>query len=571
MKLKKTTILTLAALSVLSITGCNSQATPDERPSVDLSVSENGGMGKNENQDTVNNEDVGSLLDILNFAATCKTYSYSQKVNVGQTNSEFVDYFTPNAWYEDNLTNESASFGYGQNKTKEMFKFWLDEKGNTSAGLFEYVGYSSLEIATDLYNPLNIASMSLLKIYLDGVNEENLTTFAKKKGANKYIILDDNIQSVFQFMTTYGSSISGKVASYEVQIIDSEKHIFDVTANLAGSYGTIVSRFTPLSETIIDKAAEGITNGTINGTKSYNDVTDFLSIAKKNNYKLEGIHLIKDGVEVSGYSYDINCTNDYFFLNYTDPSYTSRSFGLMFLPPNVEVNYSTYNEDGTTNSLNQTKEYETCYSFMKNDKGYYFDGFIGPVESGNMKYVNVDKLPTTGESNVLYIIEENGSKVVYEWKIVNGATNEYGFEKYSNWYSNIGQFYFTSGTATFYLSAQTVCELGSYYYEKKLGTENEYYTTNNYVLSALANGLFGWGFQATATWMEYITKSTLRVHRNAKGEVESADLGLIFVGSSGGGKYQEQEIYYTFKDFGNANVSDIDAYYSSVVGGKANV
>ena len=111
MKLKKTSILTLAALSVLSITGCNSQVAPVERPSVDLSVSENGGMGKNENQDTVNNEDVGSLLDILNFAATCKTYSYSQKVNVGQTNSEFVDYFTPNAWYEDNLTNESASLG----------------------------------------------------------------------------------------------------------------------------------------------------------------------------------------------------------------------------------------------------------------------------------------------------------------------------------------------------------------------------------------------------------------------------------------------------------------------------
>ena len=100
-----------------------------------------------------------------------------------------------------------------------------------------------------------------------------------------------------------------------------------------------------------------------------------------------------------------------------------------------------------------------------NKNAFIFDYFKGPLETNGLTYKEVDFLPQTGEEGTLYIIEENGKKVAYEYREV--ADGEYGFAFYSNWFNSVGDFYINDSIATFYLSGTALSSIGRHYFEKK--------------------------------------------------------------------------------------------------------
>ena len=59
--------------------------------------------------------------------------------------------------------------------------------------------------------------------------------------------------------------------------------------------------------------------------------------------------------------------------------------------------------------------------------------------------------------------------------------------------------------------------------------------------------------------MDYVTKANLTLNKVGE-EIVSADLGLSLMTSIQNVGYGEQKIYYTIKDFNNANVSEIEEF-----------
>ena len=86
------------------------------------------------------------------------------------------------------------------------------------------------------------------------------------------------------------------------------------------------------------------------------------------------------------------------------------------------------------------------------------------------------------------------------------------------------------------------------------------------IASALANGLFGWGFQATTTWMDYITNAYLTINYDSSETIESVDLGLGVMASVGGGLMGEQKISYNFSDFGSTSVAAVEEVLNGLYG-----
>lgn len=521
-----------------------------------------GGLEDNAELDKVTTQDVQTVRDILKKASFITTFSYETTVNVTGSESHFVDYYTPHAWYEDN-DDKQSSFGYAETKENSyLFKYYLsDDEEEVYPSIYEYSGINEQEKVQGLYSSLTITHINLLSSYVDDMD----CVYA---GTNKFIVTDIDVVTIFRFMTTYGSAIADYLVAVYVDIVSLENTIFSVTIDL-GDYGNIVSIFTPLETTKIDFVNEKVSNGDLIGVDYYEDVHTLLyEKMTLDNFVLEGIK--QD--ELTFYPYTINCTKNYFYLTFDESYEGYNNFGYVLVPKNQEITYQELQEDGSKQVITQTLDYDACYGISEDENGnIFFDSFLGPVENESIHYQEVDTLPTEGSEDILYItLDDEGNKVVYEWIALyedKDGNKTYGYNKYSSWYDSVGDFYFNGASATFYLSGTPLTNLGFIFFEKDLINEDSYYSTSSDILSALANGLFGWGFQSTTTWMSYVTKATLKINKDSSDEIISADIGLNVLASTNGGITKEHNIYYTVSDFNQGNVAKIDTFLQNTYGG----
>lgn len=528
----------------------------------------NSGFEKNQDQDSLIQGDIDDLIDVLTRASVQEKYSYHTTLTIGTNSEEFIDYFTPYAWYEDSITYPSTSFGYAQDTRYRVFKYYLDEENNAVPSVFLDNEEAESSIGIGLYDTFMIASLSLLKGYITESYMAENGEIATTSSPNSYTLTSDAVQSIFQFMTTYGTSIAGYVQSYVINIDNLKTGEFTSVVTLSSSAGIISSKYTPLETTPIDSVNDAARGGTLNGVKYHSDVLSFFDLAAENNYVLTGPRVKENGLLAEEYNFKVNCTEDYFFIDYIDETY--EDWGYMYIPSGNEIRYTT--SEGGSYVLNNA--YDSCFGYYRNSSGEYaFDSFIGPV-SEEYTFIAIDgydNLPETGDESYYYIVKNatTGENSVYIWTVVETdaeGNDVYGYEVFSSyWYSNVGQFYINDASATFYISSQASL-LGSaqYYYEQSLTDENYYTTSNSTITSSLANGLFGWGFQQTTTWMDYVNYSFLRINKNSAGEIESAELGLN-VSAIRSGTSVSLDVYYEISDFGNANIDVIDTFYNNHV------
>ena len=568
----KKNYLTYLLTSLMLISGCNTNVSStssnvNNKTSSEViikSPNEDGGLEGNQEDDKVEKQDSDVLKTFLTKCAKVKKYTYEVTSTVVGNETHFINHFEENAWYEEN-DNKALSFGYALEKdTNYLFKYYLSEDETTAIpSIYEYEGLNNdIFPITELYGPFSIAHINILQYSMDEFSAIN-------KGLNRFLLTDTSTSSVFQYMTTFGTSITNYIVATYIDIIDNKELIFKATCDL-GEYGLIEAIFTPEEETKISFVDSLVKEGSLKGVSYHNDVYDFLNNKMNtNNFVLKGIkQRNSDGIETP-YPYEIHCTNDYFYLDY-NPEFIATlseenkklcvSYGYMLVPKGTTITYLENNEEKT-----QTLDYTSCYRFKKNENGnFYFDLFKGPLETDGLTYKEVDTLPNNGEKNVLYIVEENGKKVAYEYREIKDG--EYGFALYSNWFNSVGDFYINDSIATFYLSGTALTSIGCHYFEKSRTNENEYYSTNTTIIGALAHSLFGWGFQPTTTWMDYIQDARIVIDE----ENESYNIILDVLAMLNGSSYGIQEVYYTVSNFGNGNVTEIDTFINSTIGGETN-
>ena len=558
--------------SLMLVSGCNANLSSTSsnvnnnisNEVIIKSPNEDGGLEGNQEDDKVEKQDSEVLKTFLTKCAKVKKYTYEVTSTVTGNETHFINHFEENAWYEEN-DNKELSFGYAlEIDTNYLFKYYLSEDETTAIpSIYEYEGLNNdIFPITELYGPFSIAHINILQYSMDEFSAIN-------KGLNRFLLTDTSTSSIFQYMTTFGTSITNYIVATYIDIIDNKELIFKATCDL-GEYGLIEAIFTPKEETKISFVDSLVKEGSLKGISYHNDVYDFLNNKMNtNNFVLKGIkQRNSDGIETP-YPYNIHCTNDYFYLDY-NPEFIATlseenkklcvSYGYMLVPKGTTITYLDNNEEKT-----QTLDYTSCYRFKKNENGnFYFDLFKGPLETDGLTYKEVDALPNNGEKNVLYIVEENGKKVAYEYREIKDG--EYGFALYSNWFNSVGDFYINDSIATFYLSGTALTSIGCHYFEKSRTNENEYYSNNTTIIGALAHSLFGWGFQPTTTWMDYIQDARIVIDE----ENESYNIVLDVLAMLNGSSYGIQEVYYTVSNFGNGNVNEIDTFLNSIIGGETN-
>lgn len=545
---KKISFLPLLLTLSTILVSCQNQ-TIIKSPNEDL------GLEGNASNDKVEDNSIEELKSLLNSASHVTKYSYEITATILDDSTHFINYFTPYAWYEEN-DDTSKSFGYAMTKEDHfMFKYYLSEdKQTVYPSVYEYNTYdlNNPQKETELYSPFTLSHISLLQGVMSDFS-------ANKIGTNKYTLTSTAVGSVFQYLSTYGSSIMGTLTGINIEIINKDTLEFKSIIQL-GDLGKIEGVFKPLQSTPIDFVNELIENNNLEGVESYDDTSSFFEKTKLNNYKLEGIKLRQSTGETINYPYTIFCTNDYFYLTYNEGYENYRSFGFMMVPRNKSVVITTLDSSNQILSTNTVSvDYDAYYEFTIINNQIHFTNFIGPIETNGINYIEVNNLPQTGTENTLYICKDsNGVKQVYSYEQLDDGS--YGFVLYSTWPNSVGQIFINGIAASFYLGESIVSSFGSMFYEKDLNNENSYYSKNSLILNSLANGLFGWGFQSTTTWMDYITNSRLTIKKDGN-VVTGADIGLDILASvDGGNTFSTQTAYYTVSDFGNGNVETIDAF-----------
>lgn len=577
---KLLTILSLTLLASLPLVSCGPADNPDiptpepeptpepDNPDEDTDIiyespSYDGGLEGNEANDAgedLNNTDIETLFK---KAVTFERYKYEVSVNVISFPTEnFTQYFTPNAWYtEGNIDN----FGYAQTKDEhKMFKYYInDEATEVYPSIYEYGGYETSEIITDLYSSFTITGISQLSPYLDEFTSEDYAY----QGNNNFAILDSTIMSIFQFMSNYGSSIASVINSFSVQIVSLEDTIFETTLDL-GSYGTIVGKFTPLETTKIDFVNNAVLNSDLKGVESYSNIEEGMEKLNGNNFTIKGINLVEANGTTHEATATIYATNDYFVYDFVDPDYAD--FGFALIKPNVEV--PVYGKDATTGELLDEPQimsvaYDACYEFeVMSDGTYKFTNFIGPVENESIHYVYVEELPQEGESGTLYITEdisnETDDLMVYEYIEVNGKMQ---WSLYSTWYDTVGDFYLYNYGATLYPGSTAFTALAPKLFEKadpSKESETNYKSSNADIVSAVSTGLFGWGFQPTTTWLDNLEDATLSLNYT-EDALTSIDIGIYITADLGSGT-GAQHISYNYSNFGTTKVQAFEEYLSTL-------
>lgn len=571
-KIKK--ILSLVFVSSILLTSCNNNSSSSQTSNVDDILNNGEGLEGNEDQDLVFNQSIEGLQELLYKVSKITKYSYEVTSTVSGSEGHFTDYFDTNCWYNLDHNDSSSSFGFaiekemveGSDTSKDkLFKFFLDSFNEPISSLYQYTKYlesGEYDVDDTLYGPLNLANLTMLS------SISNLQ--ASKISANKFLITDDTASSIFQYMTTYGLSIANYMTSCIIDVINYDTLEFKCTINL-GSYGSITGKFTNLTgkESILDKTKAKLDASNLKGLPYFEDVKNFFDLTTSNNFTIQGYNYhLSSGRDVIKNPYTIYCTNNYVYVDYADPSYPD--FGLVLVPKNTSITYlSTTSDDNgntTTSNVTQTLGYDSCYGFSMINNQLTFDYFQGPVEADGVKYAEYESLASIPDEdkkeNVLYIVKEEGTsiKVVYEWVNVNGT---YQFQRYSGWYNDVGSFYLNDVSATFYPKAMGVASYAYNYLEQSLTDSSYYHTTNNSYMSNIANGLFGWGYQSTTTWMSYIKDSYIDISKDDSNNISSVEVGLIIQGSIEGASYGLQKCYYTYSNFGNTSSKLVEDFLTS--------
>lgn len=558
---KKLFLLSCLGVSLLlsscvsnSLVGTGNENKP-QTPSYD------GGLQGDASDDEFIVEEDTDIETLFENAAKIQKYSYEVSVNVSKTQEEFTQYFTENAWYSE--YGDDSDFGYAQTYSENnLFKFYINEEATeVYPSVYEYGGYYANEIIQGLYSPLTIANISMLESTLDSLSDDGYECLGNKS----YLVTDVETMSVFQYMSTYGSSISDYIVALYVQIIDLDSLIFETTLDL-GSYGSIKGLFTPQESTKIDFVNDAIIN---DGLKGINEHPMLLEASKKfdlNNFTLSGVTLIESNGYKNKPTSTIYCTNDYFVCDFVDENYSD--FGFAFIKANTIIALYEETESGISNSYTEMSvAYDSCYEFKFTEEGEVrFIKFIGPQETETTKYLYVDSLPEVGDENTIYITKNSeGKMMAYEY---SEGDNGYTWKEYYEWYDTVGDFYVFNAGATFYPSSNAFSALAPSLFETADHSDlndNNFKTANSDITSALATGIFGWGFQPTTTWMSYITEAYMDVNLNINNEIESIDLGLGVMASVNG-HFGVQRIYYNFSNFGSTMYASVDDALSSIYG-----
>ncbi len=564
-------IYTLALIAAVSLSSCgnSTSSSSEESSSSESSTQESSagytglGMGGNADEDQVDTIDTSDFENFMAEIATIEKYSYEITSYVSGSEGHFIDYITPTAWYEENYENEESSFGYAAEKdTDYLFKYYLTENENgeteITPSIYEYSGISTTSYSnvTGLYGAFTLCSFTLLEDAMDDFECIGTST-------NKFQITSTDARSVFQYMTTYGSSVYDYLVTVTVEVTDFDEHQFNVVYDL-GDYGTIEAVYTELEETPIDIVEEAIANG-MTGVEYYSDVKAFFDACSPNNYVMKGVYQYSPVASITQTNpYTITCTNDYFWFDYVDDSY--EDWGYVLVPANTTVSY--YDED-TEGFVEQMLGYDACYEIVKDENdSYYFDLFVGPVTNDDTKdYIYMDELPEASadwEAYLVIITEEDGTKSVYECEEDGTDTDTWIWSFYSYWYDTVGDFYINDISASFYMNA-SLLNYASMYYEKDVYSafDNVYKATDSQVMTELANGLFGWGFQSSTTWMEYVSASRLQINLDSDGNVIDGNIGLTFSGSYTSIYSDRNFVYYNISDFGNAYDENIETFLTA--------
>lgn len=537
----------ILTLSFLILTSCgNGGSLTIKTPN------EDGGLEGNAAGDVVEDYDTSKAEKILSEIANNDYYTYEVTFNIPNSETHFTQYYSPKMFFELN-DDFSNSIGYAEEyMTGSLFKFYLNDKLDTvTPSVYEYMsGTDSYVKMSDLYSAFTISSFSLIK------DLESPDYSVVPLSATKFQITDSNITSILQYMTSYGSSISGYIVSTYFEILDEASGKIKTTLDL-GSNGTITGEYTKYTaETFPLKNIENqIKNGSVKGVDCYDDVKASFDKFKANNYTLSGIKVESATGGVTSPTYSIICNENYFYFDYLNEKYTD--FGFVFVEKNKTVTCK-YDSNGNEKATSYTLPYSACYEFENGKDGnMVFTKLVGPME-GSWKYREVDALPETGSSDTLYIYKG----VAYQYTEV--TSGEYGFKKYTDWFQGVGDFAINGISASFYIG--DVADGMGMFFEKNHSEENTYYTKSEDVMGYFANGLFGWGFQSSTTWMEYIQDCYLVANKNTDGTIQTVDIGLGVMASLDGGSYGKQKIYYTASDFGTSSVPSVEAFLASQLG-----
>lgn len=526
-------------LPALLLAGCAGDTSSNGDPYL------NGGKEGNASLDTnPTYEDDATLKNLFTRISTVSSYVYEVELSLGEYEASFTQYFTEHAWYVDYPDNPNASFGYAETiNGSELFKFYVnDDFSQCYPSVYEYGGYDELERLTYLYSSMTVSSVSLLADTLDSL--EYVVT-----APNTYLVTDGDSMSVFQYMTTYGSSITNYINACYVRVVDEESNEFEVDLDL-GVNGNIYGHFYIPDSNPISMVNEAVLDG-LTGIATQSVVEEACEVLEGNNFTLTGYkEVTPTGTRRSPYK--IYCTPNYFYFEYQDGfNYESdpHDFGYAFIPAGTTVPVT---ENG--NVTQYTVDYDACYSYVEDDDGnLYFDSFFGPVTPEGTSYLNVDSLPATGEVGILYIVPEGGIRKVYEWieTTTDGVTTGY-FNYYSDWYESVGEFMVYDVNlmyGTFYPSATAFTGIAPMMMERvDRDDENEtnFVSTSIDVEASLAYGILGVGYQGTTTWMDYIDHAFMNVTYDEGDVINGIELGLSVETLSGAITH----VSYDFSDFG---------------------
>lgn len=512
------------------------------------SPAEDGGLEGNASNDTVQKQTQETLEEFLKEIGKNEFYSYDVNIDLSGQASHFVSYYSPNAFYELN-DNFDSSIGYAQNKNKEVFKFRLSKDLKTIyPSVFVYSGEDTLTRVKNLYDAVEtIPNFTFLSYSMDEFSAQHIS-------GNKFLITDPNVSSIFQFMTSYGMSITPYVSAVYCEIIDVEKQIFRSTVEL-GTLGTITGIYTKSDYGPILDINNKINHGELDGVVSYEDTEKFFGLTLQDNYKIEGIfEKMSSGAQTS-HPTNYYVTKDYFYVEYLgEYAKNYASWGYTIVAANTEVELYEFDENGEPgNSYTMKLAYDACYQFREYKGNYYFYFLKGPISPTGEKLIQVDELPVIGSPNTLYIVfnKETGRNELYKYE--NGS-----FVFYDNWFTSIGEYYIQDA-ATFYLSASPVSQIGKYYFEKSLDKENQYYSKDRGIMASLATGLFGWGWNPTNTWMDYTIGAVLDINKNKSNEIETVDITMKIQLST-----EVKEMYYSLKDFGTTSIPSIESFLGGI-------
>ena len=548
-----------------------STPTPEEPPVSLPPVGEDElGGGQYDDESETDATDISALKEVLELLSTKRRYTYETTYSISGATSRVIDHYGEHYFYEENLTRPQDSFGLAEEvengQPSSVFRFYVDDSkeglDRYSSSIYEYLSLddSDPEPLEGVFSPFGVAGLhSFYQGAFDEMTGIKLSDF-------EYLVTSSSTYSIFQYMTQIGSSISDSMTACRITLLSLDPIRIQVVIEL-GDSGDVTSILTALDSTPYDDLDQALEEGTIKGEKPYSDVIDlFENTLSKNNYTAL---LTSTETDISNTA---KLTENYFVFDY-DSTYNSMGyldFGYMFLPANTEVDIEAQRPDGTYEVTQKdfSVSYSSGYEFqIEPDGKVHFVNFIGPLENGAERYIEVesredlDELPEEDLSeNYLYIVRDENR--TYRYTLLSGTEDSYGFTPYDTWINSVGDFPLTQSGGTFYTSATALGGVARYYMEKDRSRENTYYSADSGIVSTAASTLFCFGFDSSTSWMSYAERFEAEIHRSVDGNIDGATLSEYIALPSGDGTARfSMEI----SDIGTTEIPTVQKVYETLL------